>query len=67
MMGTGAEISSLYIVIGIAVVFIVVLLKNYFYCFIKLSIILLCMKFIQQGLQFSWFLKRAITSGKISS
>ena len=25
------------------------------------------MKFIQQGLQFSWFLKRATTLGKISS
>ena len=44
--------------------------KSYFiykkiYCSIKLSTIPLRMKYIRQGLQFSWFLKRATTLGKI--
>jgi len=38
-----------------------------FYCSIKLSTILLHIKFIRQELQFSWFFECAIKLGKILS
>jgi hypothetical protein len=41
------------------------LYKIFFIFFIKLSTIPSRMKYIRQGLQFFWFLKRATTSGKI--
>jgi len=46
--------------------------KSYFiykknYCFIKLSTILLHIKFIWQKLQFPWFFERAIKLDKILS
>jgi hypothetical protein len=43
------------------------LYKIFFYCSIKLSTIPSRMKFVRQGLQFSWFLERATISNKISS
>jgi hypothetical protein len=42
-------------------------IKYFFYCSIKLCAISSRTKSIQQGLHFPWFLKRATTSGKISS